>query len=155
MPDDKCQLGHLLPFLAKLHQRRLSASRVQEFCHPDKHLAILLADSTVHSGDRICKALSAHSANSSSTLRGVRSAAAAHVEATIMLLLGCGGGGLDLSMLLGDEGGMLLLVLGMRLSRVVLLLLVLLLLLLLVLQPRGISLRVLMLMREDVLALRL
>lgn len=72
-----------------------------------------------------------------------------------MLLLGCGGGGLDLSMLLGDEGGMLLLVLGMRLSRVVLLLLVLLLLLLLVLQPRGISLRVLMLMREDVLALRL
>ncbi len=49
---------------------------------------------------------------------------------------------------------MLLLVLGMRLSRVVLLLL-LLLLLLLVLQPRRISLRVLMLVREDVLALRL
>lgn len=48
---------------------------------------------------------------------------------------------------------MLLLVLRVRLTLVVLLLLLL--LLLLVLQPRGISRRILVLMREDVLALRL
>lgn len=63
-----------------------------------------------------------------------------------------GGGGLDLSLLLSDQGGVLVLVLGVRLGLMVLLLL---LLLLLVLQPRGISLRVLMLVGEDVLALRL
>lgn len=68
-----------------------------------------------------------------------------------MLLLRGGSGGLDLSLLLSDQGGVLVLVLRVRLGLVVLLLL----LLLLVLQPRGISLRVLMLVGEDVLALRL
>lgn len=68
-----------------------------------------------------------------------------------MLLLCGGSGGLDLSLLLSDQGGVLVLVLRVRLGLVVLLLL----LLLLVLQPRGISLRVLMLVGEDVLALRL
>jgi hypothetical protein len=68
-----------------------------------------------------------------------------------VLLLRGGSGGLDLSLLLSDQGGVLVLVLRVRLGLVVLLLL----LLLLVLQPRGISLRVLMLVGEDVLALRL
>jgi hypothetical protein len=66
-----------------------------------------------------------------------------------VLLLRGGSGGLDLSLLLSDQGGVLVLVLRVRLGLVVLLLL------LLVLQPRGISLRVLMLVGEDVLALRL
>jgi hypothetical protein len=68
----------------------------------------------------------------------------------VLLLLRGSGGSLDLSMLLGDQGGVLLLVL--RLVRVLGLVL---LLLLLVLQPRGIRLGILMLMGEDVLALRL
>jgi hypothetical protein len=102
MPDDESQFGNLLPLLAKLHQRRLSAGWIQEFCHPDEHLAILLTDATIHDRDRICKALSAHSAHGSSTLRRVRGAVAAHGKATIVLLLRRGGGSLDLSMLLGD-----------------------------------------------------
>jgi hypothetical protein len=102
MPDDESQFGNLLPLLAKLHQRRLSASRIQEFCHPDKHLAILLTDAAVHDRDRICKALSTHSSDGSSTLRRVRGAVAVHCKATVVLLLRRGGGSLDLSMLLGD-----------------------------------------------------
>jgi hypothetical protein len=66
-----------------------------------------------------------------------------------MLLLCRSGSSLNLGMLLSDQGGVLLLVLLVRLC------LVMLLLLLLVLQPRGISLWVLMLVGEDVLALRL
>jgi hypothetical protein len=54
-------------------------------------------------------------------------------------------------MLLGDQGSVLLL----RLVWVRLTLVVLLLLLLLMLQPGGISLGILMLMRENVLGLRL
>ena len=64
-----------------------------------------------------------------------------------MLLLRCGSSGLNLSMLLSNQGGVLLRMLGVRLG------LVMLLLLLLMLQPRGISLGVLMLMGKDMLAL--
>lgn len=66
-----------------------------------------------------------------------------------MLLLCCGCGSLYLGMLLGDQGSVLLLrLVWVRLSLVVLLLL-------LMLHPRWISLGVLMLVGEDVLALRL
>lgn len=73
-----------------------------------------------------------------------------------MLLLSSSGSCLNLlGMLLGDKGVLLLLVLllvlGVRLGLVVLWLG----LVLLVLQPGRISLRVLVLVREDVLALRL
>lgn len=67
-----------------------------------------------------------------------------------MLLLSSGSGSLNLGMLLGDKG-VLLLMLGVRLSLMVLRLW----LMLLMLEPGGISLGVLVLMREDVLALRL
>lgn len=69
-----------------------------------------------------------------------------------MLLLSCGssgGSGLNLGMLLGDKRRMLLCLMWVVLG------LVLLLLLLLMLQPGGISLRILVLMRKDVLTLRL
>lgn len=149
MPDHEGQLRNLLPLLAQFHERCLPAGWVQELCNPDEDLAILIADSSVHAGDRIGQTLSAHAAESSSILTGVDGAVATHSQATIVLLLRRSGSGLNLGMLLSDQGGVLLLVLLVRLGLVVLLLL------LLVLQPRGISLRVLMLVREDVLALRL
>lgn len=155
MPDDERQLGHLFTLLAELHERSFSTGWIQEFRHPDEDLAILLTDSTIHHRDRIRETLAAHPADGTCTLRRVRSAIAAHGKAAIVLLL-CGSrSGLDLSVLLGDQGGVLLLVLGVWLALVMLLLLLLLLLLVLVLQPRGISLGVLMLVGEDVLALRL
>lgn len=148
MPDYQGELGHLLALLTELHERSFSASRVQEFCHPDEYFAILFADPAVHDRDRIGQTLSAHATNSPSTLRRVRSAVAGHGKATVVLLLSGSRGSLDLGML-GNQGGMRLLVLGMRLSLVVLLWL------LLMLQPRRVSLGVLMLVGEDVLALRL
>lgn len=152
MPDDQRQLGDLLALLAELHQCRFATGGIQEFRHPDEDLAILLADATVHDGDCIRETLSAHAGDTPRTLRRVRGTVPTHSETAIVLLLRRGGGGLDLSLLLSDQGGVLVLVLGVRLGLMVLLLL---LLLLLVLQPRGISLRVLMLVGEDVLALRL
>lgn len=152
MPDDKRQLGDLFALLAELHERRFSTSRIQEFRHPDENLAILLTDSTIHHRHRICETLAAHPADGPGTLlRRVRGTIAVHGKTAIMLLL-CGSrGSLDLSLLLSDQRGVLLLMLRVRLALVVLLVL----LLLLMLQPRGISLGVLMLVGEDVLALRL
>lgn len=71
----------------------------------------------------------------------------------MLLLRGGGSGSLDLSVLLGDQGGVLLLVLRVWLALVVVLVLVL--LLMLMLQPRGVSLGVLVLVGKNVLALRL
>lgn len=154
MPDDERQLGNLFALLAEFHKRRFSTGRVQEFRHPDENLAILVADSAVHDGDRICESL-AHPADGPGTLRRVGGAIAAHGKTAIVLLLrGGGSGSLDLSVLLSDQGGVLLLVLRVWLALVVLLL-VLVLLLMLVLQPRGVSLGVLVLMGKNVLALRL
>lgn len=154
MPDDERQLGNLFALLAEFHKRRFSTSRVQEFRHPDEDLAILLADSAVHDGDRICKTLAAHPADGPSTLRRIGSTIAAHGKTAIVLLLrGGGSGSLDLSVLLGDQGGVLLLVLRVWLALVVVLVLVL--LLMLMLQPRGVSLGVLVLVGENVFALRL
>jgi hypothetical protein len=77
-----------------------------------------------------------------------------------MLLLshrGGGGSGLGLSMLLGCKGGMLLLVLRLMLWVMMMLLLLMMLrrLVLLMLQPRQFSLRVLVLVGENVLSLSL
>lgn len=120
MPDYQGELGHLLALLTELHKRSFSASRVQEFCHPDEYLAIFFADPAIHDRDRVGQALSTHVTNSPSTLRRVCSAVAGHGKATVVLLLGGSGSCLDLGML-GDQGCMRLLVLGVRLSLVVLL----------------------------------
>lgn len=152
VPDNQSQLRDLLALLAELHERGFTTGGIQEFRHPDEDLAILLADATVHDRDSICETLSIHAGDAPSTLRRVRGAVATHSKAAIVLLLRGSSSGLNLCLLLSDQGGVLVLVLRVRLALVVLLLL---LLLLVVLQPRGISLGVLMLVGEDVLALRL
>jgi len=137
MPDDQRKLWGLLALLAELHKRRFATGGIQKFCHPDEDLAILLTDATVHDGDGVCKTLSAHAGDTHSTLRGVRRPIATHSEAAIVLLLRGGSRSLDLSLLLSDQGGVLvlvlMLVLRVRLDLVVVLLLLL--LLLLMLQP--------------------
>lgn len=120
MPDYQGELRHLLALLTEFHERGLSASRVQEFCHPDEYLAILFADPAIHDGDCVGQTLSAHATNSPSTLRWVCGAVAIHGKATVVLLLGGSGSCLDLGML-GDQGGMRLLVLGVRLGLMMLL----------------------------------
>lgn len=145
MPDNQRQLRDLLPFLAELHKRRLAAVGVQQFRNPDENLAILLADCAVHHrGATVHRAIAVH--GPCARLRRV-SASPGHGDAVVVLLLSSGGsssGGLDLGMLLGE-----MLLLG--LMRVLLGLV----LLVLVLQPRRISLGVLVLVGEDMLGLRL
>lgn len=102
MPYDERQLGNLFALLAELHERCFSTGRIQEFRHPDEDFAILLADSTIHDGDRIRETLAAHTPDGPGTLRRVRGTITAHGEAAIVLLLCGSGGSLDLSVLLGD-----------------------------------------------------
>jgi hypothetical protein len=111
VPNNQSQLRDLLALLAELHERSFTTGRIQEFRHPDEDLAILLADATVHDGDRICKTLSVHAGNASSTLRGVRGTVATHSKAAIVLLLRGRSSGLNLGLLLSDQGGVLVLVL--------------------------------------------
>lgn len=145
VPDDQGQFRDLFAFLAQFHQGRFPTSGIQEFCDPDEDLAILFADAPVHDVDSVRHPFSSHASGATGSLRWVAGAVTVHRNAAIVLLLGGGSGGLDLGMLLGDQGSVLLLRLVVGLSLVVLLML----------QPGGIGLGVLMLVREDVLARRL
>lgn len=42
MPQNQCQLLHLLPLLAQLQQRRLSRTRIEDLSHPLQNLPLLL-----------------------------------------------------------------------------------------------------------------
>jgi hypothetical protein len=102
VPDDQGQFGDLFTLLAQFHQSGFSASWIQQLGDPNEDLAILLADSAIHDGDRIRQTLSAHTAGAAGSLRGITSAVAVHGKAAIVLLLRRGGSSLHLGVLLGD-----------------------------------------------------
>jgi hypothetical protein len=52
VPDDQGELGHLLSFLAELHERRFTPVGIEQLRNPDEHLPILFADSSVHASGR-------------------------------------------------------------------------------------------------------
>jgi hypothetical protein len=161
MPNDQCQLGHLLALFAQLHQSGLTTVRVQQLGHPDQHLPVFLTNAieiSRTSGMRIWRSGSGESAARGACICG---------HAVIVLVLCDGGGRSGLGLSMGERGRMLLCLLLSRLLLLLLLLLemglvlwlmVVLLLLLcrrlvLLLHPGRLGLRVLVLVREDVLAL--
>lgn len=47
MPNNQRQLWHLLALFAELHQGGLAAVRIEQICHPHKHLSVFLADGSI------------------------------------------------------------------------------------------------------------
>jgi hypothetical protein len=165
MPDDQGELRHLFTFLAELHQSSLTPIGIEEFSHPDEDFAVLFADAALDtSPGSQSTGLRGHPCGGSSGRLAciARSISRSpHCNAVVVLLLCYSGGSgscLSLGMLLSGEGGVLrmMLVLVLLLLMVLsLMVLLLLLLLLLLVQPGRFSLRVLVLVREDVLGLSL
>lgn len=159
VPDNQSKLRNLLSLLAELHERRLSSIRIKQLSDPYENFPILFADSV-----QSCQSsgLRSHPCSAGggrltwiSCRRSRRtSAGATNGHAVVVLLLRCSGGSsgsLGLSMLLSRQGGVVLVMLSLVLSLVVLGLMMMLLLL----KPGRLGLRVLVLVREDVLSLSL